>query len=126
MLKRFPLFALGSAMGAFVDYVVTLSAISFLYLNPAVALALAMAISGSGVFFFHVHVTFQYSAVKSFQQYVLFVAWTCLIFFLRAIFVQACLHIGLHLAVALIVAIGFVSIINFVISSVIISAKPSS
>ncbi|ACD73647.1 hypothetical protein BAbS19_II01240 [Brucella abortus S19] len=49
--------------------------------------------------------------------------WTCAIYFLRAAMLQICLYAGLPLAVALILAIGLASVINFVISSVIIFAK---
>ena len=65
ILKRFPLFVSGSAMGAVIDYVVTLTASDVLHFRPAVALALAMIISGSVVFFFHVRVTFKYSTENS-------------------------------------------------------------
>ncbi|WP_323054569.1 GtrA family protein [Ochrobactrum chromiisoli] len=126
MLKRFPLFVSGSAMGAVIDYVVTLTASDFLHLQPAIALALAMIISGSVVFFFHVRVTFKYSTEKFLRRYILFMSWTCLIFLLRALLLQACLHLGLRLAIALVIAIGLVSIVNFTISSVVIFAKTPS
>lgn len=126
ILKRFPLFVSGSAMGAVIDYVVTLTASDFLHLQPAIALALAMIISGSVVFFFHVRVTFKYSTEKFLRRYILFMSWTCLIFLLRALLLQACLHLGLRLAIALVIAIGLVSIVNFTISSVVIFAKTPS
>ncbi|QNQ64371.1 GtrA family protein [Brucella sp. 6810] len=126
MFKRFPIFVGGSAIGAVIDYVVTLSASNYINLYPAVALALAMLISGSVVFFFHIRITFQYSTHKIFRQYALFMGWTCVIYFLRATMLQICLYTGLPLAVALILAIGLASVINFVISSVIIFAKSPS
>ncbi|WP_345774337.1 GtrA family protein [Brucella tritici] len=126
MLKRFPLFVSGSAMGAVIDYVVTLTASDVLHFRPAVALALAMIISGSVVFFFHVRVTFKYSTEKLLHCYILFMGWTCLIFLLRALLLQTCLHLGLRLAIALVIAICLVSIVNFAISSVVIFAKTPS
>ncbi|WP_113722134.1 GtrA family protein, partial [Brucella neotomae] len=102
------------------------SASNYINLYPPVALALAMLISGSVVFFFHIRITFQYSTHKIFRQYALFMGWTCAIYFLRAAMLQICLYAGLPLAVALILAIGLASVINFVISSVIIFAKSPS
>ena len=126
ILKRFPLFMSGSAMGAVIDYVVTLTASDFLHLEPAAALALAMIISGAVVFFFHVRVTFKYATEKLLYRYILFMGWTGLIFLLRAALLQACLHLGLRLAIALVIAIGLASIVNFAISSVVIFSKTPS
>lgn len=126
ILKRFPLFVGGSAMGAVIDYIVTLAASDFLHLQPAIALAFAMIISGSVVFFFHVRVTFKYSTETLLHRYILFMGWTCLIFLLRAVLLRACLYVGLRLAIALVIAIGLVSIVNFAISSVVIFAKTPS
>lgn len=126
ILKRFPLFVSGSAMGAVIDYVVTLTASDFLHLQPAAALALAMIISGSVVFLFHVRVTFKYSTEKLLYRYILFMGWTGLIFLLRAVLLQVFLQLGLRLAIALVIAIGLVSIVNFAISSIVIFAKTPS
>lgn len=126
MLKRFPLFASGSAIGAAIDYLVTLFASHYLALFPAVALAIAMIISGSAVFFFHVRITYRDTTGNLIRRYILFMSWTCLIFFLRAIVLQGCLYTGLPLAVALFIALAVVSIINFIISTVIIFAKKPS
>lgn len=126
MLKFLPLFASGSLLGAIIDYAVTLSANHWMNLYPAAALALAMIISGTCVFFFHARITYKYSEEKLLQRYVLFMGWTCLIFFLRAVLLQICLHIGLRLTIALIIAIGLASIINFIISSAVIFAKNPS
>lgn len=113
-------------MGAVIDYVVTLTASDFLHLEPAAALALAMIISGAVVFFFHVRVTFKYATEKLLYRYILFMGWTGLIFLLRAALLQACLHLGLRLAIALVIAIGLASIVNFAISSVVIFSKTPS
>ncbi len=126
MLKRFPVFIGGSAMGAVIDYVVTLSASDVLHLPPTVALALAMVASGSLVFFFHDRVTFGRAKGSLLRRYALFMGWTCLVFFLRALLLQAGLHIGVPLAVALILAIGLASVVNFAISSAVIFAKRPS
>nr|WP_273795113.1 GtrA family protein [Brucella intermedia] len=74
MLKQFPLFASGSAIGAIVDYVVTLFASHHLDLCPAVALALSMIISGTTVFFFHVHLTYRDTTGSLFRRYILFMS----------------------------------------------------
>lgn len=126
MLKRFPRFASGSAIGAVIDYIVTLCSSHYLNLYPSVALAIAMVISGSTVFFFHVRITYGDTTGNLFRRYVLFMVWTCLIFFLRAIVLQGGLYTGLPLAVVLLIALAFVSILNFIISTVIIFAKKPS
>lgn len=113
-------------MGAVIDYAVTLFASHYLDLYPAVALAIAMIISGSTVFFFHVRITYRGTTGNLFRRYILFMGWTCLIFFLRAIVLQGGLYTGLPLAVALFIGLAFVSIINFLISTVIIFAKKPS
>ncbi len=124
--KRFPVFVGGSAVGAVIDYTVTLTATGLLHLQPAVALALAMLISGTVVFFFHLRVTFDYSGGSRFRRFVLFMGWTFLIYLLRALLMLGGLGIGLPLAIALFVAIGMASIINFAFSSAIVFAKGSS
>ncbi|MDH6234957.1 putative flippase GtrA [Mesorhizobium soli] len=126
MLKRFSIFAGGSTIGAAIDYVVTLAATSWLKLDPALALGLAMIISASVVFFFHDRVTFRGATSNVVRRYVMFMGWSGLIYILRAFLLKAFLYIGLPLALALLVAIGLASIINFAISSAVIFAKNPS
>lgn len=126
MLKRFSLFASGSTIGAAIDYAVTLTATSWLGLDPAFALGLAMIISASVVFLFHIRVTFTEASGNLLRRYVLFMGWSGLIFMLRAFLLKAILYTGLPLALALLMAIGLASIINFAISSAVIFAKSPS
>lgn len=126
MLKRFSLFASGSTIGAAIDYVVTLTATDWLGLDPAYALGLAMIISASVVFLFHVRITFDGANSNLMRRYALFMGWSGLIFMLRAFLLKAILYTGLPLALALLMAIGLASIINFAISSAVIFAKNPS
>lgn len=126
MLKRFSVFSSGSAVGAAIDYVVTLAASGWLGWDPAYALALAMIVSASVVFLFHNSITFRHSQGNLMRRYVLFMGWSGLILVLRAFLLKASLYAGLPLAAALLVAIGLASIVNFAISSVVIFAKSLS
>ena len=126
MLRRLSLFASGSVIGAVIDYVVTLGLSQWLKLDPAIALALSMIISASVVFRFHSRITFDEANDNLLKRYVMFMAWSALIFFLRAVLLKAFLYSGLPLAIALLGAIGLVSIINFAMSSAVIFAKKSS
>jgi len=126
MLRRLSLFASGSVIGAVIDYAVTLGLSEWLKLDPAIALALSMIISASVVFRFHSRITFDEANDNLLKRYVMFMGWSALIFLLRALLLKAFLYAGLPLAVALLVAIGLVSIINFAMSSAIIFAKKSS
>ncbi len=126
MLKRFSLFSSGSAIGAVIDYVVTLTASSWLAWEPAYALGLAMIISASIVFVFHNCITFRDAKGNLMRRYALFMGWSGLIFILRAFLLKTTLDAGLPLAAALVVAIGLASIINFAISLVMIFAKTPS
>lgn len=126
MLKRFSLFASGSSIGAVIDYLITLTVTSQLGFDPSYALALAMIISASFVFFFHTRVTFNGAKRGLVLSYALFMGWSGLVFVLRAFLLNVILYAGLSLAVALLIAIGLASIINFAISSAVIFAKHPS
>lgn len=131
MLKRFPVFISGSAIGSGIDYIVTLSATNWIGLDPTYALALAMIISASIVYVFHARFTFADSTVgeakNSFiQAYVFFIGWSVLIFILRVILLKVLLYLGLQLAIALLIAMALISIVNFAISSALIFAKKAS
>ena len=126
MLKRISLFASGSVIGAAIDYLATLILSHWMMLDPALALGLSMIISATVVFLFHRRITFHESRDRLLRRYVLFMGWSGLVFILRALLLKAFLYAGLPLAVALLVAIGLVSIINFAMSSAVIFAKSSS
>jgi putative flippase GtrA len=123
MLKRYSLFAGGSAIGAAIDYSVTLAASVLVNLRPTIALGLAMIISASIIFFFHDRITFHDARHNVGHRFFLFMLWACLIFLIRALLLKAGLYAGLPLAVALLLAIGMASVINFAVSSAVIFAK---
>jgi putative flippase GtrA len=123
MLRRLSLFASGSVIGAVIDYVATLAISRWTNLDPAVALGLSMIISASVVFRFHSRITFDEANDNLLRRYVMFMGWSALVFFLRALLLKASLYAGLPLAAALLVAIGLASIINFAMSSAVIFAK---
>lgn len=126
MLKRYPLFVGGSAMGAAIDYVATLTSSAFLNIDPNVALALAMALSASITFFFHDRVTFRGARHSMQHRFLLFMLWSCFIYLIRALLLCAGLYAGLPLAIVLLLAIALASIINFAMSSTVIFAKKQS
>ena len=126
MLKRISLFASGSVIGAAIDYVTTIILSEWISMDPAVALGLAMIISASVVFWYHRRVTFEHSKDKLLRRYVMFMAWSALVFMIRAVVLKLALHVGLPLTLALLVAIGLASIVNFAMSSAVIFAKSSS
>jgi putative flippase GtrA len=126
MLRKFSLFASGSVIGAAIDYLATLALAKWMSLDPAIALALTMIISASVVFRFHSRITFHEANGNLLRRYLLFMAWSGLVFLLRALLLKLSLYAGLPLAVALLVAIGLASIINFAVSYAVIFAKKQS
>jgi len=125
-LRRYGMFAGGSALGAGVDYAVTLAATRLLGLAPELALGLAMLISATIVFFWHEHVTFGAAGQPGLRRrYLRFMAWSGLVFGLRAAILRGLIVLGLPLSLALAVAIGVVSVINYLISSRAIFAPKS-
>lgn len=126
MLRKFSLFASGSVIGATIDYLVTLALARWMSLDPAIALAVTMIISATVVFRFHSRITFHEANDNLLRRYLLFMAWSGLVFLLRALLLKLSLYAGLPLAVALLVAIGLASIINFAVSSAVIFAKKQS
>jgi putative flippase GtrA len=123
MLKRYSLFAGGSAIGAAIDYALTLAASDFVNFKPTIALGLAMIISASIIFFFHDRITFHDARDNARHRFFLFMLWACLIFLIRALLLRVGLYAGLPLAVALLLAIGLASVINFAVSSAVIFGK---
>lgn len=126
MLRKFSLFASGSVIGAAIDYLATLALARWMSLDPAIALALAMIVSATVVFRFHSRITFHEANDDLLRRYLLFMAWSGLVFLLRALLLKLSLYAGLPLAAALLVAIGLASIINFAVSSAVIFAKKQS
>lgn len=126
MLRKFSLFASGSVIGAAIDYLVTLVLARWTSLDPAIALALTMIVSATVVFRFHSRITFQEANDNLLRRYLMFMAWSGLVFLLRALVLKLSLYAGLPLAMALLVAIGLASIINFAVSSAVIFAKKQS
>jgi len=122
MLKRYSLFAGGSAIGAAIDYSLTLAASVLVNLRPTIALGLAMIISASIVFVFHDRITFR-ARDNVRHRFFLFMLWSCLIFLIRALLLKVGLYAGLPIAAALLLAIGLASVINFAVSSAVIFAK---
>ncbi|MEM5494697.1 GtrA family protein [Hoeflea sp. AS16] len=126
MLRKFSLFASGSVIGAVIDYISTLALARWMDLDPAIALALTMIISATVVFRFHSRITFHEANDDLLRRYLMFMAWSGLVFLLRALLLKFSLYAGLPLAAALLVAIGVASIINFAVSSAVIFAKKQS
>jgi putative flippase GtrA len=123
MLKRYSLFAGGSAMGAAIDYSLTLAASVLVNLGPTIALGLAMIVSASIIIFFHDRITFHDVRDNVRDRFFLFMLWACLIFLMRTLLLKVSPSAGLPLAVAVILAIGLASVINFSVSSPAIFAK---
>lgn len=117
-LRRYGLFAGGSALGAVVDYAVTLGAVGLFGLPSTIALGLAMLVSATGVFFWHEHITFGAAGMRGKgRRYATFMLWSGVVFALRAAMLLGLQMLGLPLPVALAVAIGIASIINYMLSS---------
>ncbi|PZM09988.1 GtrA family protein [Rhizobium tubonense] len=119
MLKRYSLFAGGSAIGATIDYTITLITSDLADLPPTIALGLAMILSASVTFFFHDRITFP-ERVSVRHRFFLFMLWSGLVFVMRTLLLKMGLYAGLPLAAALLLAIGLASMINFVVSSAVI------
>ncbi|WP_323718466.1 GtrA family protein [Paracoccus aminovorans] len=120
-LKKYGVFAGGAALGALVDYVVTLGAVRLGGLSPSLALGLAMLISASAVFLWHDHVTFAAANQPGrLQRYLAFMGWSLAVFLLRAGLLELFGHFGMALPLALAAAILIASVINYVISAALI------
>lgn len=123
MLKRYGLFAGGSAVGALIDYAVTMVAVHLLGIPAIPALGCAMIASASVTFLFHDRLTFPDAGGHWLKRYVAFMGWSALVFALRAILLELFRLLALPLSVALLCAIGLASVINFAISGRFIFAK---
>lgn len=119
--RRLIAFGGGSAIGAAIDYAITMLAVSRLSLPPAVGLALAMLISATAVFVYHEKVTFPGAkSLHLWSRYGRFMALAAAVFALRAGALHLLLATGLSLPVALGIAIIAVSLINFAAASLLV------
>lgn len=120
-IRKYGLFAGGSALGAVVDYVVTLTAVRLLAIQPELALGLAMLISATAVFFWHGHVTFRVAGQpRKLRRYLMFMAWSGVVFAMRAGLLATFRMLGVPLSIALALAIGIASVINYLLSARVI------
>lgn len=117
-LRKYTVFLGGSALGAVADYLVTLLGVRFLALSPELALSIAMIFSATAVFVWHEHITFSVAGTPGkLRRYLVFMAWSAVILALRAGLLFVMRKAGLPLWLALAVAIGVASVINYIISS---------
>ncbi|MFG6082035.1 GtrA family protein [Paracoccus litorisediminis] len=117
-LKRYGVFAGGSAFGAVVDYIVTLVAVRALGISPETALALAMVFSATAVFFWHEHLTFGSKGQPGLsRRYILFMLWSVVVWGMRAGMLFLFRMAGMPLYAALALAIGIASVVNYILSS---------
>lgn len=120
-VNKYGVFAGGAALGALVDYGVTLGAVRLAGLSPSVALGLAMLISATAVFFWHEHVTFAAAGQPGrMRRYLVFMGWSLIVFLLRAGLLELFSRLGLALPLALAAAILIASVINYLISAALI------
>lgn len=118
MLKKYSLFASGSALGAVVDYIVTLAAVRLFAIPAELALGLAMLISATAVFFWHGHVTFRVAdQPQKLRRYLMFMGWSGVVFAMRAALLSGFGYLGMPLTIALALAIGIASVINYLLSA---------
>ncbi|WP_170295198.1 GtrA family protein [Paracoccus aestuariivivens] len=117
-LKKYGIFASGSAMGAVVDYAITMLAAKFLGMSPELALGLAMLFSATAVFFWHDHITFKSAGQSRLaRKYLAFMLWSVLVYLLRAVLLVGFGMVGLPLSIALALSIGLASVVNYILSS---------
>lgn len=120
-LKRYALFIGGAALGAVVDYAVTLGLVQLAGISATLALCLAMLVSATAVFFWHDHVTFGAAQTPGKpRRYGVFMGWSGIVYLMRAGLLAGFAALGLALPVALALAIGIASVINYLLSSRVI------
>lgn len=117
MFQRLPVFLIGSLVGAIIDYCVTLVLHSWLHVPAALGLALAMVISASVVFLFHQRITFATNGATGGRTYMMFMGWSVVVYVLRAGILLLLEWVGLPLELALLLAIGIASLINYTVSA---------
>ena len=114
MLRKFSLFASGSVIGAAIDYLATLALARWTSLDPAIALALTMIVSATVVFRFHSRITFHEANDNLLRRYLLFMAWSGLVFLLRALLLKLSLYAGLPLLAPTFMYIGWETPANII------------
>lgn len=120
-VKKYGIFAGGAALGALIDYLVTLGGVRLAGLSPSLALGLAMLISATAVFFWHDHVTFAAAGQPGrLRRYLAFMGWSLVVFLLRAVLLEIFGHFGMALPLALAAAILIASVINYLLSAALI------
>lgn len=117
MLRQFSTFLLGSGLGATIDYLLTLVMHAWFDVPPPLGLGMAMMVSVSVVFVFHQRITFSSTTEKSLRRYLIFLVWSVLIYALRAGMLLLFVWLGIGLHIALLLAIGFASVINYLVSA---------
>ncbi|TCT29240.1 putative flippase GtrA [Martelella mediterranea] len=116
-VKKFVLFGGGSALGAVIDYVLTLVFHDVLGLAPWLGLALSMCVSSTVVFVYHEHITFKTHGSHWQSRYGKFIALTLIILGLRILALDLLLACGLSVYLAVAIALALISILNFAASS---------
>lgn len=116
-IPKIVVFASGSAAGAVIDYLVTLTINHYAGVSPVLALAMAMTVSASAVFLFHEFITFSPSSshIRS-RRYLAFVILAVVIFAIRSGVLKLLLWFGMSVWLGLLFAIGGASVINFWVS----------
>lgn len=122
-LKQFIIFGGGSAIGAVIDYVLTLVLHDMLDLAPWLGLTLAMAVSSAVVFLYHEHITFKTHGNQWQKRFAKFMALTLVVLGLRIVVLDLLLACGLPVAFAVAIALAAVSVINFAASSTFVFIK---
>jgi len=117
MFQRFPVFLIGSGLGAVLDYTVTLALHDLLHVPAYVGLAVAMTISASVTYLFHQFFTFEGRSPLDFCNYIKFMTWSVVIYFMRTVILVVVGKLGVALMFALAFSIAFVSVINYFVSS---------
>lgn|GEM_PF-993488 len=120
-VNRYGIFAGGAALGALIDYLITLGGARLAGLPASLALGFAMLISATAVFFWHETVTFAAAGQPGrLRRYLAFMGWSLVVYLLRAVLLEIFRHFGMALPLALAVAILIASVINYLISAAVI------
>jgi putative flippase GtrA len=121
IVKRLVFFALGSTMGAVIDFCIAFSLLR-LGFPGWLALALAMCVSATLVYVFHQRATFADLGTKdlSLGRLTMFLANTALVYGLRVLVFEGLRRAATGEAVALVVALLSSLLVSFVVSRLVI------
>lgn len=119
-VPKIAVFASGSVAGAMIDYLATLAISNYLAVSPVVSLAISMIISASAVFLFHEFITFSPPPHSRRRRYLAFMSLAAIIFAIRSGVLQLLIWTGVPVWLALLLAIGSASAVNFLTSKKII------